>query len=327
MTYTLFLLSFIIILAGCEFFTNGIEWVGKLLRLGEGAVGSILAAVGTALPETTIPLVALFFRTRHAQEISIGAILGAPLLLSTLAFFVTGLAVLAFAKRGRRTSEMRVNVGVLGRDLRFFFMLFTLAVVASFLPNRPLKITAAFALLILYALYVRRTLRDSRRQPRRGGMDRLHLQRKKLTPHPAFVYLQTGMGLLAITLGARLFVEELATLSIQWGISALTLSLILAPVATELPEKFNSITWVRKKKDTLAIGNISGAMVFQSSVVPALGLLATRWDIDRKTLVCCLIALLSTAFAWTDLTFRKRLSAYSLLVGGLFYIIYLWWIL
>ena len=36
------------------------------------------------------------------------------------------------------------------------------------------------------------------------------------------------------------------------------LALVIAPIATELPEKFNSLIWVRQGKDTLAMGNITG---------------------------------------------------------------------
>ena len=55
--------AFVIILMGAELFTNGIEWFGRKLELAEGAVGSVLAAVGTALPETLIPIIAILFAT------------------------------------------------------------------------------------------------------------------------------------------------------------------------------------------------------------------------------------------------------------------------
>src|SRR4026208_289758 len=48
--------ALVIILLAAELFTNGIEWFGHKLNLAEGAVGSVLAAVGTALPGTVIPL-------------------------------------------------------------------------------------------------------------------------------------------------------------------------------------------------------------------------------------------------------------------------------
>src|SRR5438067_8131002 len=95
MDVLLLVVAFVVILAGAELFTNGIEWFGRKLELAEGAVGSVLAAVGTALPETMIPLIAILFGgTAESDAVGIGAVLGAPFMLSTLAMFVTGVAVL-----------------------------------------------------------------------------------------------------------------------------------------------------------------------------------------------------------------------------------------
>ena len=108
MDLLILLASFVIILAGAELFTNGIEWFGRKLGLAEGAVGSVLAAVGTALPETMIPIIAILFATdEHSEEVGLGAILGAPFMLATLAMFVTGLAVMVQARKRRQTHIIR----------------------------------------------------------------------------------------------------------------------------------------------------------------------------------------------------------------------------
>jgi cation:H+ antiporter len=158
-----------VILFAAELFTNAVEWLGRKLKFGEGAVGSIFAAVGTALPETLLPIVAIIggaltgdaaaMETSH--EIGIGAILGAPFMLSTAAFLVTGAAVFAFAASGRRTTRMQVNTIVLERDMRFFLIVYALAVASSFVPFPLLKYGVAVALVALYAYYVRRTLSDA----------------------------------------------------------------------------------------------------------------------------------------------------------------------
>src|SRR6476660_1707795 len=94
MDILILLIAFVIILMGAELFTNGIEWFGRKLELAEGAVGSVLAAVGTALPETLIPIIAILFATGESSaEVAVRAILGAPFMLATLAMFVTGIAV------------------------------------------------------------------------------------------------------------------------------------------------------------------------------------------------------------------------------------------
>jgi hypothetical protein len=100
--------SFAVLLAGALLFTNAIEWFGSRLELGQGAVGSLLAAVATALPESLIPVVAIIEADAGANEVAIGAILGAPLLLATIAMALVGVAALIY--RDRRPQAMACNV-------------------------------------------------------------------------------------------------------------------------------------------------------------------------------------------------------------------------
>src|SRR5207245_6391107 len=109
--------AFVLILVGAEVFTNGIEWLGIKLRISEGATGSILAAIGTATPETLIPVVAILFtNTPDADEIGVGAILGAPFMLGTLVMLLIGAT--AFVLRRRRGRDtLRVDAAHATRDL------------------------------------------------------------------------------------------------------------------------------------------------------------------------------------------------------------------
>lgn len=88
LTFILELLGMLlVILVAAELFTNALEHFGERLGISEGVTGSLFAAVGTALPETLIPLLALFAGTSNItlnEEVGVGAILGAPLMLSTL---------------------------------------------------------------------------------------------------------------------------------------------------------------------------------------------------------------------------------------------------
>ena len=93
--------GFAAILLGAEVFTNGVEWLGRRLGLGAGATGSVLAAIGTAMPETVVPVVAIVFtNTAKADEIGVGAILGAPFMLGTLVMLLIG--VTAYLYREKR---------------------------------------------------------------------------------------------------------------------------------------------------------------------------------------------------------------------------------
>ena len=87
LTLGLLLGSAVVIYLACEVFVNGVEWVGRRFAVGQQATGSILAAFGTALPESVVTFVAVAFGATAAQKaIGIGAALGGPLVLSTIAY-------------------------------------------------------------------------------------------------------------------------------------------------------------------------------------------------------------------------------------------------
>ena len=313
-----------LILFACAVFVNAIEWFGKSLNLHQGIVGSILAAVGTALPETVIPIIAILFTkgaTGHA--IGIGAIAGAPFMLATLGFFVTGSAVLVNRMLGRRTLAMTINRSILSRDLLFFLIYYSIAVTATLYHDvHVLKWSVAIGLAASYALYLKMTIR--------GGADAVDIAetlyvarylRLKTSLFWITVQLVAGLGL--IITGAHFFIKHVALLSHSFGISPLLLSLIITPVATELPEKLNSVLWIGRRKDTLALGNITGAMVFQSCFPVAIGMLFTDWHLRGPTVVSAVCALSMTfiALLWVRLT--KKMSPFILLLGGAFYSVFI----
>lgn len=316
--------ALVVILLGCELFTNGIEWLGCKLHLGAGAVGSVLAAVGTALPETAVPLVAIIFLHGDAErDIGVGAILGAPFMLSTLAFTVTAIAVSYHALRGRRGVAMDLDATVVGQDLRYFLFVYVAAVTASLLPWHGAKIAVAAGLLACYAYYVwlhfRKESLDEEQELRQ-----LHLCRwSEDDPRMPHITAQIIVSLVAILVGAHWFVGALKGVGAHVGLSPLILSIIVTPIATELPEKFNSVIWVGRGKDTLAMGNITGAMVFQSCIPVAVGLLGTQWVLDTVGWTSAAIALVSSALVYVVLRWKRKLDARVLFVGLPLYIVFL----
>jgi cation:H+ antiporter len=317
-------LSLGIILLSCELFTNGVEWLGKKLRLGDGVVGSIFSAVGTCLPETIIPIIAILFSEKSSEnvDIGIGAIVGAPFMLGTLAFFLTGLSVLIFWRKRRTGLVMTVNNEILRRDIGFFIFIYSIGLLASLIPIPAVKYAVAVFLVGCYAYYIIKTVRnDVESQHHLESLYLTKLLRK--TEAMPVILLQIALALAGIVFGAELFVEGINKTSEVFGISALVLSIIVTPIATELPEKFNSIIWISKKKDTLALGNISGAMVFQSCIPVAIGIIATSWQLDIKALLSGILALLSAGVVYLWIKVKRKLNPIPLLMGGLFYASYI----
>ncbi len=331
--------AFIVILIGAELFTNGIEWFGRKLELAEGAVGSVLAAVGTALPETMIPIIAILTGggSEASHGVGVGAILGAPFMLSTLAMFVTGVAVLIVARRRPAGDVMPVDTGVLAHDMRYFAIAYALAIGAAFLPLEPAwtKWIVAAVLIGIYVWYVKGHFEadpsvdmEDLAPLRFRHLDPGHVEDPAAPPRLRIVNVQVLAALGLIIVGAYFFVGAVEHLATSFGLDEALLALVIAPIATELPEKFNSVIWVRQGKDTLAMGNITGAMVFQSTIPTVVALLfaADAWhftDGSRLAFASAGIAFISSALIFIPMARAGRLTGRRLLIGGVFYLIYL----
>jgi cation:H+ antiporter len=317
-----------VILAAAELFTNALDHLGDKLGISEGMTGSIFAAVGTALPETMVPLLALFAGTTNVgvnEEIGVGAILGAPLMLSTLSTCLMALAILR--RRGTRGHVQPEHTGFV-RDLNFFLFAFTLAAAAMFIPQRARYVRGGFsaALILMYFVYILLTLRASEKLVENGhgteADEKMFLSRLGLPLNLLTIVIQLGMGLALLVYGAKGFIHGVEGLSHFLGISALLLSLLIIPIATELPEKVNSILWIRRGKDTLAFGNITGAMVFQGTLLPAIGIMLTPWQPRIEVLTGILITII--AAAWLRVNARSEgLPVWTMLISGGLYAVYL----
>jgi cation:H+ antiporter len=303
--------SFAVILAGALLFTNAVEWVGHRLELGEGAVGSLLAAVGTAMPETLISIVALIDAAEGADQVAIGAIVGAPFLLATLAMGLIGLFAYAYRRRRESGLELRVHRPTLERDLLFFLAFFALALALAWGAPPALRLPAGVVCLLAYPLYVRRTLRGAGEAQAPATLDPLLFDRRaerRSDPSLALCSVQLLVGLAAMVGGAHLFVEELLKIAESIGVETVVLALILAPLATELPEKVNSFFWVREGKDSLALGNVTGAMVFQSTIPVGIGLLFTDWSLSGSAAASMALGLAGGVLAYATLRRGSRFS-------------------
>jgi len=328
MTLGLLLLSLLVILVAAEIFTNALEHLGERLGISEGVTGSVFAAVGTALPETMVPLLALFAGTDNVdvnEEIGVGAILGAPLMLSTLSLFLMG----AFAWKARGLSgRFTPEPTGLRRDMNFFLLAFGFAGIALFLPPemRDFRGMLAIILVLTYFVYVLLTIRASSDLVKNNhgteADEPMFLSRIGLPTTMFVVLLQLGIGLVLLVGGAKGFILGVEEAAPALGISALLLSLLIIPIATELPEKINSILWIRRGKDTLAFGNITGALVFQGTLLPAIGIMLTPWIPQREVLAGVVLTLL--AGIWLRLQIaRGELKVWHLIPNGLLYVAYL----
>jgi cation:H+ antiporter len=309
-----------VIYFACEFFVNGVEWLGRRLSVGATATGTILAAFGTALPESVVTLVAAAFGKGEAQKaLGVGAALGGPLALATIAYATVGLCLILTRRPLKGVAGVEGEFRRLARDQGWFLGVFVVKLALG-LVVFAWKPWLGLAFLAVYAVYFWLEMRRDDEEGEEEDLEPLIIGRRwGEAPPLALIGVQTLVALGVIFLASRLFVGQLDALRPALGLKPQLMALLLSPIATELPETMNAVIWVRQGKHRLALANISGAMMIQATVPTAFGLFWTPWLLDRSLLLAGAVTAVAVAVMFA--AFRRGVVSRTLLAGmGLFYL-------
>lgn len=327
LTTLLFCGSAVVIYFSCELFVNGVEWLGCRLSVTQTATGTILAAFGTALPESVVTFVAVAFGHNPAEkDIGIGAALGGPLALSTLAYGVVGLTLWGSKSLHiNKKATVDADCARLSQDQGWFISIF-LCKFAFGLVMFSGKHWLGIVFLAVYALYVWKELRTTGDLHEGEELEPLTFRPQDNNPSLFWVALQIGFALVVVFAASRIFVSQLEVFGPALGVPPQLMALLLSPIATEMPETMNAVIWVRQGKERMALANISGAMMIQATIPTAFGLFYTPWLFDRSLVLAGGVTIIATALLF--FMFRggvvtgKQLSRssllYALFAGALF---------
>jgi cation:H+ antiporter len=331
-----------VIYLACTWFVNAVEWLGQRLRVGPLAVGTILAAFGTALPESVVTFVAVVFGAGASQkDVGVGAAMGGPLVLATIAYGVTGAVMLTRRRRAQVAAPAMVPVGgpagdapsvppaaapgddtgdpgKLARDQRWFLAIFAVKVALG-LVAFAVKPWLGLLFFAAYAVWFWREIRGGGGHAPSEDLRPLLAQRRRAQPATWAVVTQTVAALAVIFAASQLFVRQLDAIGPMLGLPAAVTALLLSPIATELPEIMNAVIWVRQGKTRLALANISGAMMIQATVPSGLGLLFTPWRFDTALLISGLATMAAITYLLILLRTR-RFTATTVSLAALFYL-------
>ena len=320
-TILIMIISALLIYFSCEIFVNGIEWVGKAFNISQSAVGSVLAAFGTALPESIVTFIAVVFGINASQkDIGVGAALGGPLVLSTVGYAAIGIFIIIFSGRRKIGKSININVQKLARDQVWFMCIFVFKVGLG-LVAFAIKPWLGLLFLVAYAVYIYREMSTDTLEVA-TELEPLKISPKTTNPKKSLILVQTIISLVFIFIGSQLFVHNLDALSISLGMSPHLVALLLSPIATELPEILNVFIWVKQGKETLAIANISGSMMIQATVPSAFGIFFTPWLFDKSLIFSAIVTFAAILVLWITLK-RSYLSAKKLSLNILLYVVFI----
>jgi cation:H+ antiporter len=316
----------------CEWFVNAIEWLGVRMRIGGMAVGTILAAAGTALPESVVTLMAVLFGSeKNGNDIAVGAAMGGPLVVGTIAYAVTGGMLFvrlrrrrALALAGQHTAaegDLRddedIDTQRLARDQVWFLSIFAVKVALG-LVAFAIKPWLGLLFLAAYGVYFYKEMTDDGEDASADDLEPLKLRPRAAKPATWAVVAQTVGSLVVIFVASQVFVEQLEWAGPALGLPAVVVALLLSPIATELPEIMNAIIWVRQGKANLALANISGSMMIQATVPSAIGIGFTTWKFDTPLMLAGFATLASVAYLLWAVGHRSFTPTKLLYAGGFY---------
>ena len=317
--FALLLLSAAGVYLACEYFVNGVEWVGRRAGVSQNAVGTVLAAFGTALPESVVTFVAVVFgHDASERNIGVGAALGGPLVLSTIAYPVVGIMLL-LTRPGTARQPIDLDRARLAQDQIWFLLIFVCKIALGFLAF-AIKPWLGWLFLAAYAGYVWTQIRNEN-ETSEGEPEPLKFQPRTASPGLAIASAQTLLALVVIFAASHVFVNQLAAIGPWLGLPSAVVALLLSPIATELPETMNAIIWIRQGKHRLALGNISGSMMIQAAVPTALGLFFTPWLFDHALALAAAVTCVSI-FGLLVLIQRNALTPLRLAAFALLYVLF-----
>ncbi|MNS57098.1 Sodium/calcium exchanger protein [compost metagenome] len=270
----------------------------------------------------------VFGDTPEQKDIGVGAAMGGPLVLATLAYAVVGIALWRARRGGQPEKANCINADQrrLARDQAWFMGIFLFKVGLGLLAF-AWKPWLGILFLATYGMYVRRELSHDEARADCEDLEPLKLRPSDTDPSMFWAATQTILALLVIAGASHVFVNQIELLGIAMGASPHVAALLLAPVATELPEIMNALIWVRQGKERLALANISGAMMIQATIPSSLGIFMTPWLLDAPLLAAGLFTMLSIGLLW--LRFRRSVMTVPALsaVGGFYalFAAYLGW--
>ena len=316
--------ALLLLVIASDAFTNAVEWIGCIYGLTRSAAGAVVAAVGSSLPETMVAVVALvILRDPASQQVGIGAVLGAPFVLATLVFALIGTIAL-FRKSSqplmRKAVEVPTEVATFG--LAFFLLTFALVIGASFAPTPSVRLAAAGLVIAAYFVYLLRHFTQTGPECDETPPP-LRISPGARRPPIALVFIQVAVALVVTVAASRWFVSSVSAVAVQIGVAPLIVSLFLSPIATELPEAMNVSIWLRRGQDELALSNVLGAMMFQTSIASAIAMLASPWHLSGPAYAACAATFAAASLVLLTALLGRRVGALPLASCVVFYVAYI----
>lgn len=310
MEYLILILSLAGIVLGADFLVKGAVVVARKCKVSSFVIGAVIVGIGTSLPELVVSTVGAIGGN---SEVAIGNVVGSNIFN---VFAILGLTALFFpiaVSRENMKFEIPFCIAV--------SILLMLLVYNFFVVDEPrLGRWDGAALLLVFTAFMWISLRRGKNSAAVIG-ESVEEVNKSLW----FAAFSILGGLAALIVSSNFFVDEAVAIARKLGVSDAFISITLLACGTSLPELAASVTAAVKKDTDMALGNIIGSNIFNTTMILGTASLITPLTTGKIGLVdygaMILAAVLPMIFG-----IRGKITRIEGLLMLLCYAAYTWYI-
>lgn len=263
----LFLLGFVLLIKGGDWFVDGAVGLAHRFHLSELLIGATVVSIGTTLPEVMVSSQAAILGN---SGISYGNAIGSVICNTSL------IAALTVAIRPTTVNRKNLVIPVVS----FFAAAVFYAALAYGLGS--FRRWHGVLLLCVFVVYLAVTARQMQLHPEQAedGEGEAFMARPLWQE-----LLMLVAGAAAIAVGANLLVNNGTLIARALGVPDSVIGLTMVALGTSLPELVTAITALVKGRSALSVGNIIGANLFNIVLVSGMAVTIRPFDLPaEKTL-------------------------------------------
>ena len=241
----IFIVGLILTIKGGDWFVDSASWFAEATGIPKFVVGATVVSFATTLPEL---LVSLRAAMNGSAQLAIGNAIGSVTANITL---IMGVSLVAMA-------------GVISRkeiSLKGGLLLSSIVGLTLLSLNKMLPTWSAFILWAIFLIFMISNLIDGKKG---ASTDVITSYEKKEIPSKIIFFV---LGTASIIFGAEFLVSSGKTIASGLGVSEAIIGFTVIALGTSLPELVTTLTAIRKKENSLSVGNIIGANIIDTTLI------------------------------------------------------------
>lgn len=302
MDFVIFVIALGVLIWGSDLLISQSERIALKFRIPEFIIGATLIALGTSLPEMAASIAASIY---GKPEIAISNVIGSNILNITLVLATVFLI----------SSKINPDRDFFAKDSTWALvpvLVFILMIIDGVISRFD-----ASLLLLLMGAYLVFLIQDAKNFPLEDIED---LDESTFSWVKTILILTGGFTL--VIAGAHFIVESASDIAKSFGISDWIIGIIMVSLGTSLPELTVSISAAIKGKADMAIGNIIGSNMANTTVVLGAAALVNPMRLNSAAYIfdiaTMLIATLILVFITANKLYTKSAGISLVIILGLF---------